>query len=187
MTVETAQFASSSAPWQAVPALVVADGTVAHPAYRALLAPTAPLRDVIDAIHAICLLHGRHPGVVDFAHAHDAGNSTEAWLAEAAQAFVTERAYLVRLVAAAGPLPSTPGQAESEAAIVAQAHALDTLAQSDRTGWPIGAAVALVPDWAAIRDLLDLAAPRFGLAVAPGPLPGSEQRRAGYEGVRKGA
>src|SRR3546814_2506931 len=61
MTVETAQFASSSAPWQAVPALVVADGTVAHPAYRALLAPTAPLRDVIDAIHAICLLHGRHP------------------------------------------------------------------------------------------------------------------------------
>src|SRR3546814_15538106 len=25
----------------------------------ALLAPTAPLRDVIDAIHAICLLHGR--------------------------------------------------------------------------------------------------------------------------------
>src|SRR3546814_3934061 len=51
-------------------------------AYRALLAPTAPLRDVIDAIQAICLLHGRHPGVVDFAHAHDAGNSTEAWLAE---------------------------------------------------------------------------------------------------------
>src|SRR3546814_18196679 len=59
MTVETAQFASSSAPWQAVPALVVADGTVAHPAYRALLAPTAPLRDVIDAIHAICLQIGR--------------------------------------------------------------------------------------------------------------------------------
>src|SRR3546814_14941589 len=95
MTVETAQFASSSAPWQAVPALVVADGTVAHPAYRALLAPTAPLRDVIDAIHAICLLHGRHPGVVDFAHAHDAGNSTEAWLAEAAQAFVRSEARRV--------------------------------------------------------------------------------------------
>ncbi|MCM8729991.1 DUF6975 family protein [Hephaestia sp. GCM10023244] len=171
MTVETAQFARPSAPWQAVPALVMADGTAAHPAYRALLAPAAPLRDVIDAVHAICMLHGRHPGVVDFALARDTDKSAEAWLVEAARAFETERACLVRLVAAAGPLPSTPGQAESEAAIVAQAHALDTLAQSDRTGCAIGAAVALVLDWAPIRDLLNRAARRFGIDITADTLP----------------
>ncbi|MGL1227216.1 DUF6975 family protein, partial [Vibrio parahaemolyticus] len=37
-----------------------------------------------------------------------------AWLAVATQAFGVERAYLARLTAAVGPLPSTPGQAESD-------------------------------------------------------------------------
>lgn len=171
MTVETAQIAGSAAAWQAVPALVSEDGTAAHPAYRALLAPDAPLRDLIDAVHALCMLHGRHPGVVDYALMHDADSSAQAWLAEAANAFVAERSYLVRLVAAAGPLPSTPGQAESEAAIVAQAHALDTLAQSDRTGCAVGAAVALVLEWMPVRALLDLAATRFGIEAAPSTLP----------------
>lgn len=171
MTIETVQFAQSGASWQAVPALVSADGTGAHPAWRALLAPAAPLRDVVDAVHALCMLHGRHPGVVDFALAHGPDKSAEAWLTEAARAFAAERSYLVRLVAAAGPLPSTPGQAESEAAIVAQAHALDTLAQSDRTGCAIGAAVALVLDWRSIRALLDIAANRFGIDAAPETLP----------------
>lgn len=171
MTLETAQIAGSGAAWQAVPSLVSAEGTAAHPFYRALLAPAAPLRDVTDAVHALCMLHGRHPGVVDYALAHDPASSAQAWLAEAAQAFVGERAWLVRLVAAAGPLPSTPGQAESEAAIVAQAHALDTLAQSDRTGCAIGAAVALVLEWGPIRALLDSAATRFGIEAAPNTLP----------------
>ncbi len=169
--VETAQIAGSGAAWQAVPSLVSADGTVARPAYRALLGPDAPLRDVIDAVHALCMLHGRHPGVVDYALAHDPDGAAKAWLGEAAAAFVAERAYLVRLVAAGGPLPSTPGQAETEAAIVAQAHALDTLAQSDRTGCATGAAVALVLEWAPIRALLDAAATRFGIEAAPCTLP----------------
>ena len=164
MTIETAA-------WQAVPSLVSTDGTAGHPAYRALLAPDAPLRDVIDAVHALCMLHGRHPGVIDYALAHDPGSAAKAWLAEAAAAFVAERACLVRLVAAAGPLPSTPGQAESEAAIVAQARALDTLAQSDRVGCATGAAVALVLEWAPIRVLLGIAATRFGIEAAPATLP----------------
>jgi hypothetical protein len=171
MAIETAQIAGAGAAWQAVPSLVSAEGTVAHPFYRALLAPDASLRDLVDAVHALCMLHGRHPGVVDYALAHDPASSAQAWLAEAAQAFVAERSYLVRLVAAAGPLPSTPGQAESEAAIIAQAHALDTLAQSDRAGCAIGAAVSLVLEWGPIRTLLDVAATRFGIEAAPNTLP----------------
>jgi hypothetical protein len=171
MAIDTAQIAGSGAAWQAVPSLVSAEGTAAHPFYRGLLAPDAPLRDLVDSIHALCMLHGRHPGVVDYALAHDPGSSAQAWLAEAARAFVAERAYLVRLVAAAGPLPSTPGQAESETAIVAQAHALDTLAQSDRTGCAIGAAVSLVLEWGPVRALLDTAATRFGIEAAPNTLP----------------
>jgi hypothetical protein len=171
MAVDTAQIAGSGTAWQGVPSLVAAEGTASHPACRALLAADAPLRDVTDAVHALCMLHGRHPGIVDYALAHDRASSAHAWLVEAAQAFAGERAYLVRLVAAAGPLPSTPGQAESEAAIVAQAHALDTLAQSDRTGCAIGAAIALVLDWSPIRALLDIAATRFGIEAAADTLP----------------
>jgi hypothetical protein len=81
----------------------------------------------------------------------------------------------VRIVAAAGPLPSTPGHAESEAAAHAQRHALDMLAQSDRAGCAAGAALALAIDWAAIRGVLDAAAHRLGVQALPSALPPAQE------------
>ena len=163
MPFDSVQIAQHGGAWGAMGALAASDGSLAHPHARTLQQSLEPLRDLADAAHYLCLLHGRHPGVIDhaFAHAHDPVERE--WLEEAAAAFADERAYLVRLVAAAGPLPSTPGQADSEAAALHQRHALEMLAQSDRVGCATGAALALVLDWAAIRQVLDTAADRLGL------------------------
>jgi len=166
MAFGMAQASQLDGGWGTIAALVAADGTATHPVATALAQPTAPLRDVADAIHALCMLHGRHPGAIDHAVASNADPLAEAWLAEAAHAFTGERAYLAQLTAAAGPLPSTPGQSETEAAIVAQSHALDMLAQSDRNGCAIGASVALILDWRAVRAVLDAAALRLGVLPA---------------------
>lgn len=156
-------------------ALTASDGCSDHPYLRRLAEPGAPLRDLADAAHYLCLLHGRHPGVIDHALEHAQLPVESGWIEAAAQGFAVERAYLVRIVAAAGPLPSTPGQAESEAAAHAQRHALDMLAQSDRAGCATGAALALALDWDAIRQLLDAAAHRLGLAPPPSQLPPPEE------------
>ncbi|HEX8262544.1 MAG TPA: hypothetical protein VF547_06700, partial [Allosphingosinicella sp.] len=74
-----------------------------------------------------------------------------------------ERAYLARLAVAAGPVPSTPGSAGTDAAVLGQRHAMETLASSERRGCALGAAMALVLDWSAIRVCLDSAAVRFGV------------------------
>lgn len=134
-------------------------------------------RNLADAIHQLCALHGRHPGVVDFALERAATGSAD-WLLAAAAAFAEERAYLTRLVVAAGPLPSTPGQAETEAAVIGQRHAIEMLARSDRNGCALGAAAALIADWAAVREVLDLAADRFGVEREPSMLPDEAVVRA---------
>jgi hypothetical protein len=90
------------------------------------------------------------------------------WLTRASEGFERERLYLVRLTSAVGPLPSTPGAAETEASLVAARHALETLATSERNGCALGAATALVGDWWPIRRLLDRAAARVG-TEAPAP------------------
>ncbi|MFX6861553.1 hypothetical protein ABTH25_19500, partial [Acinetobacter baumannii] len=72
-------------------------------------------RLIADAVHLIGMLHGRHPGLVDHAVARTFPDSADDWLAHAADGFGDERAYVARLVSAVGPMPSTPGQAESEA------------------------------------------------------------------------
>ncbi len=119
--------------------------------------------DLADAIHLLCALHGHYPGLIAVA-AHESANSEEkAWLAEASDAFEGERAYLLRLTAAVGPIPSTPGAAETESSLSAMRHALDTLARSERSGCALGAACALVADWLPIRRLLDRASSRGGL------------------------
>jgi len=74
----------------------------------------------------------------------------------------------VRLTAAVGPIPSTPGAAETESTLLAQRHALEILARSERSGCALGAATALVSDWWPIRRLLDRAAARAGIE-APAP------------------
>jgi hypothetical protein len=90
------------------------------------------------------------------------------WLSRASEGFERERLYLVRLTSAVGPLPSTPGAAETEASLVAARHALETLAMSERGGCALGAATALVGDWWPIRRMLDRAAARVG-TEAPAP------------------
>lgn len=130
-------------------------------------------RNLADAVHYLCTLHGDHPGIVDLARGKGGFAPAAEWLDDAAAGFARERAYLTKVVVAAGPLPSTAGQAESAAAVAAQRHALEMLARSDRIGCAIGAAMALVLDWRAIRTLIDAAAQRFGVELIPPSLPSS--------------
>lgn len=157
--------------WGTIATLASVDGTATHPMPRALASQQVAVRDLADAVHALCTLHGRHPGVIDHAVIHSSQAAAKDWLEAAADGFTGERSYLARLTAGAGPMPSTPGQAESEAAISGQRHALDMLAQSDRTGCATGAAIALVLDWAAMRVTLDVAARRFGIDPPRSALP----------------
>jgi hypothetical protein len=154
-------------------ALVAGNGSAGHPYVDApALTGEHAIRNLADAAHFICMLHGRYPGVIDHAAhrvVHPAGRS---FIARAAPGFGAERAFLTRLVVAAGPLPSTLGQAQSEAAVTNQTHALATLAQSERNGTAIGTAIALVLDWRPIRRVLDAAAQRFGIQPPPLDLPG---------------
>jgi hypothetical protein len=149
-------------------ALVAADGTAAHAYANRAGASVArdsllSLGDLADGAYYLCLLHGRHPGVIDHAATRSADNAARAWLIEAADSFATERAYLTQVSVAAGPAPSTAGQADCETTVGQQRHALDMLAQSDRRGCAMGAAMALVLDWRAVRHILDMAAIRAGL------------------------
>lgn len=171
MPFDTARLIGGGGVSGALFALVKADGTHAHRHAAALCDRAAPMHDVTDAVHIACILHGRQPGVIDHACAHTHVPVAAAWLAEAADAFATERQYLAAIVSAAGPLPSTPGQAESESAVTAQRHALDMLAQSDRVGCAFGAAAALALDWAMTREIFDGAADRLGLADVALALP----------------
>lgn len=171
MPFDTAQIARLGGTWGAMGSLVASDGSANHPYLQRLAENLAPLRDLADAAHFICVLHGRQPGVIDHALAHARVPLERDWLEAGADAFATERAYLVRIVAAAGPLPSTPGHAESESAAHAQRHALDMLAQSDRAGCAAGAALALAIDWATIREVLDAVATRLGLNIPVSTLP----------------
>jgi hypothetical protein len=147
--------------------LLASDGTAAHPFAQRLSAPRGVARDVADAVHALCTVHGHHPDLLAIAAGLSTAPSEQRWLTEAAQGFAGERAALAQLVAAAGPLPSTPGQAETAAALTAERHALEMLARSERTGVALGAAAALVGDWQAIRGVLARAADRFGVDLPP--------------------
>jgi hypothetical protein len=147
----------------AIRALVAADGTAGVRHAMALDRAGVPLRDLSDAIHLLCVVHGAFPGVVDHAQDHAADAPLRDWLFDAAARAADERALLARLTAAIGPLPSTPGQAASEAAVSGQRHALEMLARSDRDGCAAGTAFAFVLDWAAVRRVLDRAAARLGL------------------------
>ena len=157
----------------ALMALVRAEGSASHrhPTSDVLTQGPEAARNVADIVHLLCLLHGRHPGVIDHAIARVAKAETRAFLSDAADAFANERALLTRLVVAVGPLPSTPGQADTETAVLAQHHAVDMLAQSERTGCAFGAALALIADWSAVRPVLDVAARRLSLEIDKSDLP----------------
>ncbi|HEX5237243.1 MAG TPA: hypothetical protein VFW39_02105 [Sphingomicrobium sp.] len=128
-------------------------------------------RDLADAVHLLCSLHGHYPGLIEIALQRCPKGEAGDWLSRASDAFERERLYLVRLTAAVGPMPSTPGAAETEASLLAARHALETLATSERDGCALGAATALVGDWWPIRRVLDRAATRAGTETPPPSLP----------------
>lgn len=171
MAFESVQTAGMGGASGTLAALVAADGSAGHRFLARLGTGTPAMRDLSDVVHQLCLLHARHPDVIEQAAAQSQEGATAEWLSQAAPAFAAERAFVVRLVAAAGPLPSTPGQAASEAAVAAQRHALDMLAQSGRTGCADGTALALILDWPAMRGVLDLTARRLGIDPPETPLP----------------
>jgi hypothetical protein len=154
-------------------ARVAGDGCARHAHLNALLDAASPHsgRDLSDAVHLLCSIHGRFPGLIEIALQRCPGGESQEWLTRASDAFERERLYLVRLTAAVGPLPSTPGAAESESSLVAARHALETLAMSERDGCALGAATALVGDWWPIRRLLDRAASRCATDVPAPSLP----------------
>ena len=154
-------------------ARVAGDGCARHPHLNALLEASGPHtgRDFSDAVHLLCSLHGRYPGLIELALQHNPAGPAQTWLARASEAFERERLYVVRLTSAVGPLPSTPGAAETESSLVSARHALETLAHSERKGCSLGAATALVGDWWPIRRLLDRAATRVGLQCPAPSLP----------------
>jgi len=162
---------------EAVGALLAADGGKTHPYIASAIFARGreAARDLADAVHLISSLHGGHPGVVDLAQQRPPEETVRAWLDAAAEGFAEERAYLMRTVVAAGPLPSTPGHAGCETAVAGQRHALEMLARSERKGCALGAAAALVLDWRAIRTVVDAAAQRFGVTLTPPALPSMRQ------------
>lgn len=173
MATQTALNATTGTGSLVLTALVAREGSASHPHVRSLLSldNARDARNAADALHHLSMLHGRHPGVVDHAAARTADASARTALFRLADGFVAERDALGRLVVAAGPVPSTPGQAETEASVIAQHHAIDMLAQSDRQGCALGAALALALDWHAIRCVMDAAAKRFGVDLVASILP----------------
>ncbi len=159
------------APAGSIAALAASDGCAHHALVRRLTLPGVAGRDLADAVHAVCAVHGRLTDLFEEAARRRVADLDTDWLTDATRAFEIERAYLARLTAAVGPLPSTPGQAQSDAAFAAQRHTFDMLARSDRAGCSVGAALAMVIDWHAFRRILDAAAQRAGVTVVASHLP----------------
>ncbi len=162
-------MASSAAFGEKLLACVGGHGSAAHPypTSRALLGGPQAARNLSDAVHFLCMLHGRHPGVVDHAAKRSLDPAARAWFAANTNSFAAERAFLTRIAVAAGPIPSTPAGRDTEATVIAQRHAIEMLAQSERNGCAFGAAVAVIVDWFGIRHVLNAAAQRFGVEAPP--------------------
>lgn len=143
-------------------------GSASHPyaASADLVAGPSASRDLADAIHFLCALHGRYPGVIELVATRNVESTARSWLSDAVESFARERTYLANLAMRAGPVPATPG-AGSEATVAMQRNAILTLAQSERRGCAIGAALAVAADWCAVRRVLDGAAARFGADIPP--------------------
>lgn len=146
-------------------------GSAGHPHVQSLLLPQVLLHDLTDAVHAVCAVHGNHPCMIDYAMARGIELDTLPWLIGSSNAFSNERAFLAHLTSAAGPLPSTPGQAQTDAALTQLRQTLEMLANSDRRGCATGAVSALILDWRSIRQILSQAAMRFGVSAPPSTVP----------------
>jgi hypothetical protein len=131
--------------------------------------------DIADIAHFLCVLHGRHPGVIDHAATKTVDDAAREWLIQATDGFAAERAFLTRLTVAAGPISGVSADDQSNTAVLGQRKALELLSQSDRAGCAIGAALALVADWHLVRSILERIALRVGVETRATILPTVEQ------------
>lgn len=154
-------------------ALAAAEGSASHPYTHSYELNADPLanRNLADVLHLLAMLHGPQAGLIEVAAERNVLPEADGWFRKATTGFAAERAFLAQLIVAAGPGPSTPGEADTAAAVVDQRRAMETIASSDRFGCAIGAAAALVLDWQAIRAVLETAAARIGMAIPPCILP----------------
>lgn len=171
--VQTVRIAQQNDLVRAFDALVANDGTGAHHFVQSgkLVQGRNATRNLADAVHFFSLLHGRHPGLIDLAGARSVAPLERHWFDQAVPALAKERAYLAALAVGAGPMPSTAGQQQCEATVLAQSHAIDMLGQSERVGCAVGAAIALALDWRSVRTVLDAAAARLDVPTRPASLP----------------
>jgi hypothetical protein len=171
--VQTIRIAQNSDLTRTFDTLVASDGTGSHGYVqsRKLVEGRGATRNLADAVHFFGLLHGRHPGLMEFAADRVTAPIERRWFEHAVSALSKERAYLSSLAVGAGPMPSTAGQQQCEATVLAQSHAIDMLGQSERTGCAVGAAIALALDWRSIRTVLDAAAARLDVPTRPAALP----------------
>lgn len=158
--------------------LIRADGVANHRFFAALNDPKSTARDLADLVHALCTVHGEHPGLIDAAFNASVAIDALPWLMDASAGFAVERTYLAQVTAAVGPLPSTHGQAESQAALIGQHQAFGLLGSSTRVGCAVGAVAAFMVDWTAMRRLLDRAADRCGIDRSAIQLPSREDTDA---------
>jgi hypothetical protein len=173
------QLASAGRAGDLLLACVTAHGSTSHPYLRSeeLLKGPFASRNLADIVHFLCVLHGRHPGVIDHAANHTVEPLGRSWLSQLLDGFADERAFLTRLAVIVGPLPSTPGAGDNDAVLQAQRQAITLLAQSERNGCALGAAMAVTIEWRTIRSVLNAAASRFGFDVPDYALPEADTVR----------
>jgi len=157
-------------------ALAASEGSASHPYTHSYELNADPLatRNLADVLHLLSMLHGPQPGLIELGSERNVLPDAANWFREAAAGFAAERHYLTQLIVAAGQAPSTPGETDTVAAILDQRRAMETIVCSDRFGCGIGAIVALILDWQAIRAVLDTAATRIGIRVPVCQLPNEE-------------
>lgn len=156
--------------------LVAGEGSATHAWLHSAELNAGPLatRNLSDLLHLMTMLHGPQPGLIELVAQHNIWPGGDAWLAEAARGFANERGNLGQLIVAAGPVPSTPGETATVAAVMAQRQAMATIAKSDRFGCAIGAVVGLIHDWLPIRAAMETAAARLGVPFSPIRLPSED-------------
>jgi hypothetical protein len=161
-------------------AIAASEGSASHPYTHSFELNADPLatRNLADVLHLLSILHGAQPGLIELAQARNIAPEADGWFRQAVDAFAGERSYLTQLIVAAGPVPSTPGEAETAAAVLGQRHALATIAASDRFGCALGAVAAMLFDWQSIRSVLDTAAARIGIDTPESALPDDDATAA---------
>ena len=92
-------------------ACVAEHGSAAHPYFLSDILVSGPesARNLADAVHFLCALHGRHPGVVDLAAGRASEALSRAWLTAASETMAVERLYLANALAQDAQLPRPVG------------------------------------------------------------------------------